>query len=84
VNFTVGWEPDIRAELHQLWATWPDPAAVRAAAETAERLLAADPVGNGRFLAEELWQIVVSPLALYYTIDPARRHVQITDILATS
>jgi hypothetical protein len=83
VNFTVGWEPDTWAELHQLWATLPDPAAERTAAETAERLLADDPVGNGQLLSEGLWRIVVSPLALYYTIDPARRHVQFADILAT-
>ncbi|HJZ54449.1 MAG TPA: hypothetical protein VKE74_05800 [Gemmataceae bacterium] len=70
-----------RAELHQLWAISPDPAAVRTAADTAERLLAADPVGNGRYLSEELWKIEISPLAIYYTIDPSRQHVQITDVL---
>lgn len=83
MNFTVGWEPDTLTELHQLWATLPDPAAVRAARETVEQRLAADPVGNGQLLSEGLWKIVVSPLALYYTIDAARRHVRITDILAT-
>ena len=83
MNFTVGWDQDAYRELTQLWATAPDPAAIRVARETAERLLGADPVGNGRLLSEGLWKIVVSLLALYYTIDPARRHVQITDILAT-
>ena len=81
MNFTVGWEPDTRAELHQLWATLPDPAGVRAAADTAERLLGDDPIGNGQLLSEELWRIIVPPLRLYYEIDSTRRHVQITDIL---
>jgi hypothetical protein len=82
VSFTVGWEPDAQTELHQLWATLPNPAAVRSAAETSERLLANDPVSNGQLLSEDLWKLIVPPLALYYTIDSARRHVQITDIFA--
>lgn len=80
MNFTVGRDQDAYRELTQLWAIAPDPAAVRTARETAERLLGADPVGGGQHLAEGLWQLTVAPLAVYYTINPALRHVEITDV----
>lgn len=80
MNFTVGWEQDAYRELVQLWAIAPDPAAVRTARETAERLLAADPLGGGRHLAEGLWQLHVPPLVVCYTVDPSRQHVEITDV----
>lgn len=79
MNWTVGWEPSVRSEMHQLWAISPDPAAVRSAAETVERNLASDPTGSGQHLSEGLWRIVVAPLVVHYTIDTARRHVEITD-----
>ncbi len=84
MNFTVEWEPEARSELHQLWVIAPDPAAVRAAAESAERLLSTDPAGNGQHQSEGLWRLRVPPLVVHYTIDPDRRHVQITDIARTA
>jgi hypothetical protein len=83
VNFTVEWEPATRTELHQLWAVSPDPAAVRAARDEAERLLGADPVRNGRHVAEGVWPIHVPPLLVYYTIDTGRQRVLITDVIHT-
>lgn len=80
MNFTVGWDRDAYGELTQLWATAPDPAAVRTARETAERLLGADPFGAGRHMAEGLWQLTVPPLIVCYAIDPSRQHVEITDV----
>ena len=80
MNFTVKWESAGRSELHQLWVTSPNPAAVRAAADTAERMLAGDPFGSGQHLAEELWRAVVPPLVVYYTIDPAQQTVVISNV----
>ena len=60
----MGWNSDALREFHELWATSPDPAAVRAAREAAERLLAADPSGAGRHLSEGLWRLRVPPLLL--------------------
>jgi hypothetical protein len=84
VNFTVEWEPEARNELHQLWATGSDPAAVRAAAEAVERLLIADPTGNGQHQSEGLWRLRVPPLTVHFTVDLDRRYVQITDIARTA
>ena len=80
MNFTVGWGQDAYRELTQLWATAPDPPAVRAAREAAERVLGADPFGAGRHVAEGLWQLTVPPLLVCYTIDKGRQHVEITDV----
>jgi len=84
MSFAVGWEPPALHEFHELWAVSPDPAAVRAAREEAERLLGADPVGAGRHLSEGLWRIEVPPLVFHYTIDPARQLVEITDVAPTA
>ena len=80
MNFAVAWEPDVRRELHSVWATAPDPKAVRDAADEIDRRLAADPYGSGRHLAEGLWRTVVPPLAVYYTIDPIQNAVVISDV----
>lgn len=84
MNWTVAWDPDARSELHQLWAVAPDPAAVRSAADTAERLLALDPFGNGEYLAEGLWRVRVPPLVFHYSVDLLGRRVQITDVAPTA
>jgi len=84
VNFTVTWEPDARRELHLIWATAPDPAAVRQAADIAEQLLGTDPFGNGTPLAEELWKISVPPLVVYYTIDSDQQSVEISNVAHTA
>jgi hypothetical protein len=83
VSYPAGRDSDPRRELHLIWVSAANPASARAAAETAERLICTDPLANGQLLCEGLWRIVVSPLAVYYTIDAARRHVQITDVLET-
>ena len=80
MNFTVTWEPDARRESHLIWATAPDPAAVRAAADTAERLLGTDPTGNGQHLTEGLWKVTVPPLAVYYAIDQDQQSVEISNV----
>ena len=84
MNFTVGWDSDAEHALHVEWAASSDPAAVRAAAQTAEYLLALDPSGNGRHLSEGLWKIRVPPLVIHYTIDMSSRHVQVTDVAHTA
>lgn len=80
MNFAVDWESDVRRELHLLWATAPDPPAVRGAAETVERQLGTDPYQAGKHLSEGLWRIVVPPLVAHYSIDASSRSVEITDV----
>lgn len=79
MRWTVSWKPDIRRELHLLWAAGPDSGAVRAASDSIEELLAVDPTHNGQYISEGLWRIVLAPLVVHYTIDESPRHVEITD-----
>lgn len=44
----------------------------------ADRLLAGDPIGNGRWLSEGLYQLVVFPLVVNYSVDAGRRQAQVT------
>lgn len=83
MNFAVKWESDGRRELHHVWVLAPDPAAVRAAAEAAERLLANDPFGCGQHLVEDLWRVTFPPLVVYYTIDPDEQLVTISNVAHT-
>ena len=80
MNFGVDWGSGIRKELHLLWATAPDPAAVRNAAEKVEQQLGTDPYQSGKHLSEGLWRIVVPPLVAHYSIDASSRSVEITDV----
>jgi hypothetical protein len=83
VNFTVRWEPDARHELHLIWASAPNPAGVRTAAENAENALATDPTGAGQLLAEELWRASFPALVVYYAIDQADQTVVISNVAHT-
>ncbi len=83
MSFTVIWDPDGRSELHWVWVASPDPAAVRSAVEKAEQQLSLDPIGTGEHICEGLWRIVVSPLAVYYTVDIGRQLVEITNVALT-
>jgi hypothetical protein len=78
MNYSVDWDAAAEIELARIWSQAPDPAAVTAAQARIDRLLPRDPQGNDWYLAEELWQINVSPLAVSYTIDDTRRHVQVS------
>ena len=76
--FTVDWDKDPEDELARIYLQASDPMAVTQAQARADKLLAANPTGNGHHLSEGLYRIDVWPLVLNYTIDPARRHVQVT------
>jgi hypothetical protein len=81
VSFHVTWDPEARKDRAYLWATAPDPAAVRAACDAAEAALARDPYQGTTFLSEGLWRLVVPPVTVYFEIDPVGRQVKITDVL---
>ncbi len=80
MNWTVDHAPGIRGEALELWAVSPDLAAARAALGEIETRLASDPTAAGRHLSEGLWKITAPPFAAFYTIDPERRYVEITDV----
>jgi hypothetical protein len=76
--FTVDWNSDAEDELARVWMQASDPAAVNRAEVEADRLLAGDPIRNGQELSEGLYCIHVPPLIVNYTVDVARRHVEVT------
>lgn len=76
--FDVDWLPVAEDELARIWLRAHDRQAVSAAQARADHLLARDPVGNGRHVAEGLYAIDVPPLRLTYTIDSTTRKVEVT------
>lgn len=75
MNFTVQWDPDSEGELHFVWLAAAEPAAVRESWERAKVLLSVNPEQLGSHIAEGLWKLVISPIAVYFTIDHHNRIV---------
>lgn len=75
---TVDWQPTAEDALTEIWINSADRAAVTTAQALADRLLARDPNGHGRHVAEGLYQIDCPPLAISYTIDTNRHLVEVT------
>jgi hypothetical protein len=76
--YTVNWQPAAEDALTEIWIAASDRAAVTAAQALADRLLARDPARHGRHVSEGLYQIDCPPLAISYTIDDTKRHVEVT------
>jgi hypothetical protein len=45
--------------------------------------LARDPFGHGEFMHEGLYRLVEHPLTVYYSIDPAKKTVEVTAVSYT-
>jgi hypothetical protein len=84
MNFTVDWKPDADDNLADVWTAAHDQTDMTRAADLADQLLARDPLGLGEYLSEGLWRLRVPPLVVHYTIDFARRHVDITHTARTA
>src|SRR5437764_63916 len=62
MNYDVGWNGDALVQLTAAWLQSADRGAVTAAQTRIDRLLAADPYGNGTFVSEDMYAIEVHPL----------------------
>jgi mRNA-degrading endonuclease RelE of RelBE toxin-antitoxin system len=80
MNWTVEWVPEAEDALADAWLQANDPQAVTRAQADVDRLLARDPVANGRLVHEGLYQIVVAPLTVFYSIDTANRTVEVSEV----
>lgn len=80
MNYTVDWSDSALDELAAIWMQATDRAAVTAAEATIHRSLATDPTGNGHFVREGLWRLMVHPLLVHYEIDSGNRFVWITQV----
>lgn len=83
MNFTVDWDAPSRANLAEVWLDSSDQAAVTRAAAAVDQVLALDPLGLGEYLSEGLWRLRVPPPVAHYTIDLARRRVEVTHVART-
>jgi hypothetical protein len=72
MNYTLEWVADAEDDLADAWLQADDPQAVNAAQVHIERLLARDPIGTGQHLHEGLYQIVVKPLTVLYSVDTSQ------------
>jgi plasmid stabilization system protein ParE len=83
MNYTVDWIPEAEDDLADAWLNAHDPNAVTDAQARIDRLLARDPVNSGKQVHEGLYQIVDAPLTVFYSVDPARRLVEVSRVWYT-
>jgi len=80
--YTIDWTADAESALTLIWMQTFDPAVAAAQAQI-DQLLARNPLGHGQLLHEELYQLIVRPLTVFYSIDQARKIVEISAVWYT-
>ena len=80
MNYTVAWEDDAVIDLTVIWNGAPDRRAVTAAQAKIDRLLAANPLGNGYPVSEGLYAIAAHPLHAQFEISDADRSVKVVSV----
>jgi hypothetical protein len=83
MNHTVEWRPEAEDALAEAWLQADDPQAVTEAQARIDHLLARDPLGSGTHLHEGLYQVVDHPLTVFYSVESARRHVEVQQVWYT-
>lgn len=78
--FAPYWPLDVENHYMLAWFMARDQAAVATARQAIDRLLAADPHGNGTHVAEGLWKITVPPLLVHFEIDDPATVVTVTQL----
>jgi plasmid stabilization system protein ParE len=81
--FVVDWTDDALDMLADIWTQATHRAAVNAASNQIDRLLARDPFGHGQLAHEELYTIIEPPLTAYYSVDPAHNTVEVSAVRYT-
>ncbi len=81
MSYSVDWAPDALSELAATWIQQvPFRQAITAAQERLDRLLAADPLGNGTPVSEGLYAIDVAPLRAQFEVSGADRLVTVVSV----
>lgn len=79
MRYDVKWDDDALDKLADLWMRASDRDAIRDAANQVDRELAWSPETKGNdFYGDRL--LVISPLQVSYSIDPARGRVTVLDV----
>jgi hypothetical protein len=79
-SYAVDWPEEVLSDLTDIWLRAPDRQAVTDAQARIDRLLGANPFGNGIHVSEGLYSLHAPPLAVSYTIDPSARRVEIQSV----
>jgi hypothetical protein len=78
--WSVEWNEDAEDGLAAAYLNAADRAAVTQAQDRIDRLLAANPLGQGTPVSEGLYRLTVPPLSVAFTVDQAGRSVQVTGV----
>jgi hypothetical protein len=80
MTYSVDWAPEARATLATIWMKAADRQAVTAAQARIDRLLTANPLGNGTPVSEGLYAIEVHPLRALFEPPDVRRLVWVVSV----
>jgi hypothetical protein len=75
MSYLVTWRPSAEQHLARLWMNATDRKALTLAADTIDADLARDPFAVGESRSGAIRIYIVSPLAVYYTVDAASQQV---------
>ena len=76
--FVPEWLPLSEQELARIWMFADDPQAVTEAQAQIDRWLTRNPLGVGQPMPEGLFKLTVAPLTVFYSVDSARRTVEVS------
>jgi hypothetical protein len=77
MNWTVVWQPAAEGRLAELWNGGPDRAAITAAANAIDRMLARDPLAAGEARTGAVRILIQPPLAVEFTVSEPDRLVSV-------
>jgi mRNA-degrading endonuclease RelE of RelBE toxin-antitoxin system len=80
MSYRVGWSTSARQTLAAIWIKAANRQAVTAAQARIDRLLAADPLRNGKALSEGLYAIDVHPLRAVFEMDDSANTVKVVSV----
>ena len=80
MSYTVVWVADAEEEIARLWVDAPDRAAIAVAADAIDAALRRDPYGVGESREGRRRILIVSPLAVTYTVKQDDSLVEVTKI----
>ena len=81
--FKVDWTEAALDMLADIWTQATDRAAVNAAQNEIDNVLARYPLNRGQHLREGLYKFVAAPLTAFYSVDQTRKIVEIEQVWYT-
>jgi mRNA-degrading endonuclease RelE of RelBE toxin-antitoxin system len=80
MRYNVDWDASARHTLAAIWIKAANRQAVTVAQARIDRLLATDPLGNGKPLSEGLYAIDVRPLRAVFEVDDSIKSVTVVSV----